>query len=1080
MFIALLLIINPSVAIANVFIDIDNHWAKREITRLSGQNVINGYKGLFNPSGTVTRAQFAKMVVNGIGLGKQANLVSNTQSPFTDVHANHWGNGYITVAYENGIIGGYEDGTFKPDAKITRVEIAAILVRALKELDYSKTSSGNNLNFQDSGTTPAWAEGIIKQAVSKGLIGGYEDGTFRPMLNATRAEASVLICRLLKQLGRQHDYIGTIVEVNSQQKKLVLNIQGQHQIFWLANDAILFHGNNLIEINQVSINAFTGVIVDSEGYINLLEIDPSLKIAQNLFRFSDQESKVNGAKLSGDESVIFGQSLLSETRPTITSVNGQRLPPSPGDSLSLTRKLISAPGLGATGKGQLIAIIDTGIDPAHPDLRTTIHGDAKIFDWVDFTKEGKLDMNNIVEIKSGRVEIDGVEYRLSPKISASNYLRYGYWEEASITTPNGKGLDLNFNGTKDDKILILLADSTTPWKYDTVYVKTQPGEDFAQEQPLLRYVIKRSIGKFEGKEPDQTFGFVVTDIHPEGYNITLGFDGNGHGTHVAGIAAANGKVIGMAPGAQVIAIKAIGSGGSSSWETIAQAINYAAARGAKVINLSLGLPSAHGDGASSPNRLLENIRDQYGVHFIVAAGNNGPGLSTVSTPADTDGIISVGAYISPEMWSLDYGWKVPKDTLWFFSSLGPRFDGGFTPQIVAPGSALSTMAGGGYSLAEGTSMAAPHVAGGVALLLDKALQDKIEVNPEKMRQALTMAAKSMVSFTEVEQGYGKFSVLDTWEHLKKVSNQPIVKSQVFHYSMIRGSGLYAREFVPGQLNFKINNMSNKDVTMDLSQSEDWLSPLQPKVLLPKLRSRDISVRYSPPKEVGLYVGRITGTIKGQSGRTLEILNTFINPYTFSNDRKTIGIEDEALPAQYKRYFFQVPPNTDFLDINLAIGEENGKLNGRTRLHVYNPKGKEVDQNLYEFAGIGPNTTKTSVSRTIKKPMSGTWEVVAYTSATLSDFNLDKSVYRLTVSIDSVHPPKLNEISDKILVGMNLGLSPDGVFEYVTFVVRNRKDLQLYEGIIVINGRAFSVVSGKVTIKVPQEWRSFPWKIDTTY
>lgn len=1071
MLLAFMLITSPQVAMASAtFTDLDNHWARRDILRLANQQIVDGYKGLFSPEEPITRAQFAKLVVTALGLTKQALAVGDSASPFRDVSPKHWGNGYITVAYENGIIGGYQDNTFKPDDQIRRVEIAAILVRALKEADFTREEATAELAFTDAGLIPEWALGPLKQAVSRNLIGGYQDGSFRPFRNASRGEATVLISRLLRQLGGRFDFVGSVTEVDSYNQRLTLNIQGQTQRFDLAPEALYFRESGAIELHDIFTNSIAGLILDSQGRIVFLELDPKLNLGNNLIVLGSQNVTPNAVTEVGSSAGLL-------TDPAEEST-GKKTLAAPEQSLALTRKEIKAPGLGATGRGQIIAVIDTGVDPAHPDLRATLHGETKIVDWMDFSGEGLIDGLKSARPNHGKLEIDGKSYSLPEKISVSGEIKYGIWDEAKITTESGKGYDFNFNGVKSDKFLVVVGDSTVSGKYDTVLVDTKLSGDLTKETPLQKYLLKRGVGRFFGENNDQVFGFVVADIDPEGRSVTLGFDAHGHGTHVAGIAAASGRVTGMAPGSQVMVLKAMNSSGSSSWQTIAQAINYAAVRGAKIINLSLGLPPAEGDGSGAPNRLLENLRDQYGIHFVVAAGNSGPGLSTVATPADTDGIISVGAYISPEMWLGDYGWKVPKESLWFFSSLGPRFDGAMTPLVIAPGSAMSTVSGGGYNLAEGTSMAAPHVAGGIALLLDKAKQEKVKVTPDKLRQAVGLAAKPITGYSEAEQGYGRFSVAGTWEELKTLEEQPLIKSQVYHHWMTTGAGLYAREFTPGQLEFTLQNLSNQHLLMKLSSSQHWLLPQQPLVTLPKLRSREISVKYIPPTDPGLYVGRITGEVLGQKGRALEILNTFIKPYTFDKHRTQINIKDEALPGQYKRYFFQVPPGMEALELELTMAEFGGKFQGRTRLHLYNPKGKEVDQNLFDFAGVDPEQAKAKVNKRVEKPSAGTWELVAYTSATLSDFGLEQSMYTIKADLRGEITTPTGQVSDRIIVGLNPGFTPGGVLEYVTLVVRNREGLSPYEGIILVNGRAFSVVKGKVTLRVPPDWNSFPWFIDT--
>lgn len=107
--------------------------------------------------------------------------------------SSHWAKASIERAVALGIVTGYGDSSFRPDASISRAEFTAMIVRALK-LD----SASGTIGFTDLSTIPAWARTYIKQAVEAGIIGGYEDETFRPAQNVNRAEIAVMIVRALK------------------------------------------------------------------------------------------------------------------------------------------------------------------------------------------------------------------------------------------------------------------------------------------------------------------------------------------------------------------------------------------------------------------------------------------------------------------------------------------------------------------------------------------------------------------------------------------------------------------------------------------------------------------------------------------------------------------------------------------------------------------------------------------------------------------------------------------------------------------------------------------------------------------
>ncbi|CAK4829773.1 unnamed protein product [Aphanomyces euteiches] len=111
------------------------------------------------------------------------------QLEFTDI-AGHWANEDIKQAATSGIVSGYPDGTFRPDARVTRAEFAFMLMNGMKP-----TIEGAELNFEDKGAIGAWAIQAISKAVKLGIISGYSDGTFRPGANITHAEMIAMVVR---------------------------------------------------------------------------------------------------------------------------------------------------------------------------------------------------------------------------------------------------------------------------------------------------------------------------------------------------------------------------------------------------------------------------------------------------------------------------------------------------------------------------------------------------------------------------------------------------------------------------------------------------------------------------------------------------------------------------------------------------------------------------------------------------------------------------------------------------------------------------------------------------------------------
>lgn len=169
----------------------DTHWAYQYIGYLYCRGVISGYAdGTVRPNNGSTRAQFAKM----LALGFRWNVTMPAQPSFHDVPSDHPFYQYIEAAYAMGIIGGYADGTFKPHNPVTRGQVAKMLVLAREWSLYRPGGA----TFTDV-PLDHWAYPYVETAFLHSIIGGYDDGTFRPHLDVTRAQLSKMLTLGLQQ-----------------------------------------------------------------------------------------------------------------------------------------------------------------------------------------------------------------------------------------------------------------------------------------------------------------------------------------------------------------------------------------------------------------------------------------------------------------------------------------------------------------------------------------------------------------------------------------------------------------------------------------------------------------------------------------------------------------------------------------------------------------------------------------------------------------------------------------------------------------------------------------------------------------
>ena len=164
--------------------DIEGHWAQSTIQDMVNEGIIGGY-----PDGTFKPNNNITRAEFASLIVRAFNLKSDSGKVFNDT-ANHWAKGAISTANYYGLVNGYSDSVFGPDDPVTREQIAVMIVNATKV-----DSTEEVKTFTDSAKIAAWAKEPVAKATAAGLIAGYPDGTFRPKANATRAEAAVILDR---------------------------------------------------------------------------------------------------------------------------------------------------------------------------------------------------------------------------------------------------------------------------------------------------------------------------------------------------------------------------------------------------------------------------------------------------------------------------------------------------------------------------------------------------------------------------------------------------------------------------------------------------------------------------------------------------------------------------------------------------------------------------------------------------------------------------------------------------------------------------------------------------------------------
>ncbi|WP_158560769.1 NEAT domain-containing protein [Paenibacillus contaminans] len=172
------------------FRDIQEHWAKTAIEEAVKHGIVQGYEDhTFKPDNQITRAQAAVIFANALKLNQAVEIPNASDE--ADIP------GYAAAAVKQvraaGLMSGYDDGAFRPNASLNRAELAVIIAKA-KGL---KVTDGAVPSFSDAGSIPVWAQPSVAAAVEAGLISGRSEHTFAPADIATRAEIVTLVIKLL-------------------------------------------------------------------------------------------------------------------------------------------------------------------------------------------------------------------------------------------------------------------------------------------------------------------------------------------------------------------------------------------------------------------------------------------------------------------------------------------------------------------------------------------------------------------------------------------------------------------------------------------------------------------------------------------------------------------------------------------------------------------------------------------------------------------------------------------------------------------------------------------------------------------
>ncbi len=606
------------------------------------------------------------------------------------------------------------------------------------------------------------------------------------------------------------------------------------------------------------------------------------------------------------------------------------------------------------GRGVLIGILDGGIDAGIPGLRGTTTDLPKILDLRDFSGEGRVPLQRLDRPNSDTVLVGG--HRLTgfgrlARLAAPPYY-WGIFRELPLGTL--PAADVNGNGENTDEFPVIVAKAAGGW---IAVTDTDGDGSLSDEGPIRDFAVARETFSFHTASAPDGRGPMTIAVNfgdDEGWPIVdFVFDNSGHGTHVAGVAAGHDMFgvdgfDGVAPGAQLLGLKIANNarGGISVTGSLLRAMNYAADYAQQrdlplVLNLSYGVGNEMEGTAAIDSIVNEFALKHPNVLFVIAAGNDGPGLSTVGFPGSAEYALSVcalfpGVFVQPPQPDV----TPARDVVSWWSARGGEVT---KPDVCAAGVAFSIVPPWrtGEEIQPGTSFATPQIAGAAALLQSALLDRGRTARAVDLARALMNTATPPVGATRLDAGAGVPNVGAALQWLLAAHQAGVysVRALPDGGNTSQGSAAYRRAGFLSQADtlqrFVVTSVGGQPAARLVLRSDaEWIEA--PDMIEPRGEPVTVTLKLDIAKlsRPGLHVGTVwarpaTDTMAGPS---FALTNTVVVPHSLA---APFRVNDTVGPGRVRRYFFSVPQSSGGLVTRLAVQRPTDQAT----LYLFEPNGR---------------------------------------------------------------------------------------------------------------------------------------------
>ena len=693
------------------------------------------------------------------------------------------------------------------------------------------------------------------------------------------------------------------------------------------------------------------------------------------------------------------------------------------------------------GRGVVIAVLDTGVDPSVAGLTTTPQGGPKVIEARDFSGEGDVELRRASPVVEDGVRLlrddEGVVRGVDalPSHPAGERYWLGWFREEELR--RSSVTDVNRDGDSGDAFAVV-AYRPEGTEAPVAIVDTDGDGDLADEVTRRSYRDEPrwfSFGAADPREDQTPVAFTLTVFPDDERRVELHFDDGGHGSHVAGIASGyrihdRDGFHGIAPGARVLSLK-IGdnslAGGATTAGSMRRAIDYAARwsreqRVPVVINLSYGIGSELEGDADIDHALDRVLAREPLLAAVVAAGNEGPGLSTVGTPGASALAFTTGALLTAKNAEALWGGRIAGPRVFSFSSRGGELD---KPDGLAPGVAWSTVPPFlDHSVMAGTSMATPQATGAHALVISAALAAGVPWNGWLLKRVFRDTARPLKGYTALDQGSGAIRVdaayralarLDAGADARLLAGWSVTTPVPHRPGQPGASASYWRTgtWVPGYphvVEFDIAPVLYTQLpeserqaffaTLELRSDARWLDPTRSQLTLRGEGSTSLRVTLDPKavRAHGVHAATIIATPRGagSAAPAFRLPVRVVTPHTFrTHQTRSLSRQGRLDPGGIERVLVEVPAGAAALVARLSVPE--GRY-GSLFLNAHDPEGRPLA--LADWHASSVEGRAARLTRSGRDLAPGVWELVPYASFR----NLQRSDWRLDVTFVGLEVP----------------------------------------------------------------------------